>query len=358
MKTGRDVVIAALLGAEEFGFATAPLRCSGCIMMRVCHLNTCPVGVATQDPELRKKFAGQPEHVVNFFRFVAEEVRELMARPRLPHARRDDRARGPAKREAGAGPLEGEGPRLLADSVPAAGRAERRHPPHPRSRTTASSSARHQHDPAADRERWKRRPVRHHPADSQRQPHGRHHPRLRSHEALRRGGLPEDTIRIHFNGSAGQSFGAFLPTGMTLTLEGDANDYFGKGPFGRQTRRRIRRAKRRSCPRRTSSSATSRSTARPPARPISAAMAGERFAVRNSGAHAVVEGVGDHGCEYMTGGRVVVLGPTGATSPPACRAAWPSCSTCAATSSVAAIPAMVDLEALAAAEETSSSSRN
>ncbi len=310
LKTGRDVIIAALLGAEEFGFATAPLVVSGCIMMRVCHLDTCPVGVATQNPELRKRFDGRPEYVVNFMRFVAEEVREYLARL---------------------------GFRTLAEAV---GHAEL---------LDTDDAVRHWKTEGLDLS-----PIFHSPE----LPEGasRHRTRAQDHGlekaldntliqlcegALRSGdkvrldlpvrnvnrtvgtmlghhltkrwggeGLPDDTIDVTLTGSAGQSFGAFVPKGITLRLVGDTNDFFGKGLSG------------------------GRLTLRPdPSAPFRAeenviagnvilygatsgevfvrGVVGERFCVRNSGALAVVEGVGDHGCEYMTGGRAVVLGRIG-----------------------------------------------
>jgi glutamate synthase (NADPH/NADH) large chain len=312
LKTGRDVMIAALLGAEEFGFASAPLVVSGCIMMRVCHLDTCPVGVATQNPVLRERFNGRPEFVVNFFEFIAEEVREYLAQL---------------------------GFRSLAEAV---GHVE-------------SLDV----QPAIDH--WKAKgldltPILHVPESpweqdrhcTKTQDHGldraldqtlvqlcegaladgspvslelpirnvnRTVGTILGHEVTKRfgaEGLPDDTIQVLFTGSAGQSFGAFVPRGITLRLHGDANDYFGKGLSG------------------------GRLVVRPPldSHPDFVAeenivagnvilygatggeayvrgVAGERFCVRNSGATAVVEGVGDHGCEYMTGGRVIVLGPTG-----------------------------------------------
>ncbi|MCU1665719.1 MAG: hypothetical protein JWR58_5784 [Pseudonocardia sp.] len=310
LKTGRDVVIAALLGAEEFGFATAPLVVSGCIMMRVCHLDTCPVGVATQNPELRKRFDGRPEYVVNFMRFVAQEVREHLAEL---------------------------GFRTLAEAV---GHAEV---------LDTNDAVRHWKTEGLDL-----RPVFHSPElppDAARhrtrdQDHGlekaldntliqlcegsltlgdkvhldlpvrnvnRTVGTMLGYELTRRWGgegLPDGTIDVTLTGSAGQSFGAFVPKGITLRLVGDTNDYFGKGLSG------------------------GRLTLRPdPAAPFVAeeniiagnvigygatsgemfirGVVGERFCVRNSGALAVVEGVGDHGCEYMTGGRVVVLGGIG-----------------------------------------------
>ena len=310
LKTGRDVVVAALLGAEEFGFSTAPLIGLGCVMMRVCHLNTCPVGIATQDPRLRAKFEGKPEHLERYFRFVAEDVRLHMA---------------------------GLGFRTLDEMV---GRVDRLEPraavEHWKARGLDFTAVLYQAwtDPALPRRCVERQ---HHaledvldrqlielcrPALEQRTPVSLELPirnanlttgtMLGSEISKRYGaeGLPDNTIRIRFTGSAGQSFGAFLPRGVTLTLAGDANDYIGKGLCG------------------------GRLVAAPPPGSVFPArdniivgnvalygatggeaffsgMAGERFAVRNSGARAVVEGVGDHGCEYMTGGAVVVLGATG-----------------------------------------------
>ncbi len=311
LKTGRDVAVAALLGAEEFGFATAPLVVLGCIMMRVCHLNTCPVGVATQDPKLRERFSGDPDHVVNFMRFIAQELREIMARLGIRTVNemigRTDKlvpfkaiehwkARGldltPILHQPEVGPEVGrfrqidqdhgleksiDVTKLLAICEPAIARGEKVRAELPIRNvhrvvgTIVGGEVTKKHGPA---------------------------------------GLPDDTIHVKFTGSAGQSFGAFIPRGMTLELEGDANDYFGKGLSG------------------------GRLIIYPPTGSTFVAedniiignvalygatngeifvrgMAGERFAVRNSGVNAVVEAVGDHGCEYMTGGRVVVLGRTG-----------------------------------------------
>jgi glutamate synthase domain-containing protein 2/glutamate synthase domain-containing protein 1/glutamate synthase domain-containing protein 3 len=309
LKTGRDVLMAALLGAEEFGFATAPLVALGCIMMRVCHLNTCPVGIATQDPALRAKFQGDPQHVVNFMRFVAQEVRELMA-------------------ELGIRTFEeliGRSDLLTmrSDLTP----AQRRgldlsplfHQPAPDQPRTCRIEQDHGLDGALDRqylldlcrpalaEGWPIRATL--PIKNVNRVVGT---MLGSAITRRYGaeGLPDDTIRLHFQGSAGQSFGAFIPPGLTLELEGEANDYLGKGLSG---------GKIILYPPAGSSfvpeeniiignvalyGATS-------GRAFIYGEAGERFAVRNSGALAVVEAVGDHGCEYMTGGRVVVLGRTG-----------------------------------------------
>jgi glutamate synthase (ferredoxin) len=310
LKTGRDVVVGALLGGEEFGFATSALVVSGCIMMRVCHLNTCPVGVATQDPVLREKFTGKPEYVVNYFRMIAEEVREIMAKL---------------------------GFRTVNEMV---GRIDRL-------------------DTKKAIEHWKARKLdltsmlyspdvpshypRHHTED---QDHGLHlaldnklielskdaleHRKrvefsipirnvnrtvgtmLGSEVTRRHGGdgLPEDTIRISLKGSAGQSFGAFLPNGITMTLEGDANDYFGKGLSGGK----LVVFPPKSAEYKAEDNIIIGNVALYGATDGEAfirGVAGERFAVRNSGATAVVEGVGDHGCEYMTRGRVIVLGRTG-----------------------------------------------
>ena len=214
MKTGRDVVIAALLGAEEYGFATAPLVVMGCIMMRVCHLDTCPVGIATQNPKLREKFAGQAEHVVNFFQFVAEEVRELMAAARLPHARRDDRPQRPARHEAGHRPLQGArastsarsstGPRSAPTSPSAASTSRTTASTRRSTRSSCRSAA-----PALERGETVEidLPIRN---------VNRTVGTILGSELTRKygaAGLPDDTIRIKFNGSAGQSFGAFVPAG-------------------------------------------------------------------------------------------------------------------------------------------------
>jgi glutamate synthase (NADPH) large chain len=310
LRTGRDVVVAALLGAEEFGFSTAVLVVSGCIMMRVCHLNTCPVGVATQDPELRKKFTGEPEFIENYFRFVAEDVRELMAEL---------------------------GFRTMDEMIGRADRLEMRQAiAHWKAKGVDLSRILHQPEVAGTAARRAVRPQDHglhraldnqliamaDPALERREPVEIHLPIRNEHrtvgtmlgsEVTRRyggEGLPEDTIRVNFQGSAGQSFGAFVPKGITLSLEGDANDFWGKGLSGGKI------------------------VVYPPSQSTFAShdnvivgnvclygatggeayvrgIAGERFAVRNSGVSAVVEGVGDHGCEYMTAGRVVVIGRTG-----------------------------------------------
>ena len=314
LKTGRDVVIAALLGAEEFGFATAPLVVSGCIMMRVCHLDTCPVGIATQNPELRSRYSGKPEFVENFMLFVAEEVRELLAELGF---RTLDEAIGHAEMldvDGGGRPLEGA--RARPEPDPPRGRAPRRRPPvtTPAPRTTGSTwrSTR----PSSPRRPMRSRPVSRSTSRSPIRNVNRTVGTMLGHELTKRhggAGLPDDTIVIDFDGSAGNSFGAFVPRGVTMRLSGDANDYVGKGLSGGRDRHPSagRPRTRRSWPRRTSSRATSCSTARRGGELLARGIVGERFCVRNSGATAVVEGVGDHGCEYMTGGRAVVLGSTG-----------------------------------------------
>jgi len=310
MKTGRDVVIGALLGADEFGFATAPLVVEGCIMMRKCHLNTCPVGVATQDPVLRKRFSGQPEHVVNFFFFVAEEVREWMARIGV---RKFDELIGRSDlldMKKGVEHWKARGldfSRIFHRREEVAGVAHS----HCESQDHGLSRALDhgliaQAAPALERGE---KVVIESPIRNQNRTVGT----LLSHEVAKRhghAGLADDTITIKLTGTAGQSFGAFLARGITLDLVGEANDYVGKGLSG------------------------GRIIVRPPAgfrgtpceniivgntvlygategEVFFRGVAGERFAVRNSGATAVVEGTGDHGCEYMTGGTVAVLGLTG-----------------------------------------------
>ena len=311
LKTGRDVAVAALLGAEEFGFATAPLIASGCIMMRVCHLNTCPVGVATQDPELRKKFSGKPEHVINFIFFIAEEVREIMAE--LGFTKLED--------------MVGQTQFLEFNDVS----------DHWKARHLDLSVILHKPEVGPNVALRRVRGQDHELEKSLDQTHliELAKPALQGAEQVRAElpidnvnrtvgttlsgliakkygfkGLPDDTITFKFNGNAGQSFGCFLAHGVTLELEGDANDYLGKGLSG------------------------GRIIAYPPKVATFKAeqniiagnvicygaiageiylrgVVGERFCVRNSGVNAVVEGVGDHACEYMTGGRVVVLGKTG-----------------------------------------------
>jgi len=305
LKTGRDVVIAALLGAQEFGFATAPLVTLGCIMMRACHLNTCPVGIATQDPELRSKFKGDPQHVVNFMKFIAQEARELIAalgfrsleelvgRSEHLKVRRLDNWK---TRGLDLSPI------LFRPHVSA--RAE--HcvcvPTESFDETTLLPLA----EPALSRGEIVAATL---PIKNTHRAVGT---RLGSEVTRRYGpdGLPSDTISLRFKGSAGQSFGAFIPQGMTLHLEGDANDYLGKGLSG---------GKIVVFPDRESSFEAAENVIAGNVALYGATsgeayingVVGERFCVRNSGANVVVEAVGDHGCEYMTGGRVVVLGSIG-----------------------------------------------
>jgi glutamate synthase (NADPH/NADH) large chain len=310
LKTGRDVVIAALLGAEEFGFATAPLVVSGCIMMRVCHLDTCPVGIATQNPQLRKKFTGTPEFVETFFHYIAQEVRELLAQL---------------------------GFRTIEEAI---GRAEALDTSEAITHWKASGldlsailyvpdvsedAARHcvtQQDHGLDRALDQQLVELCAPAIERGEPVtlelpirnvnrtvgtilGNHV--TRAHGAV---GLPDDTIQIAFRGSAGQSFGAFLPRGITMRLRGDTNDYLGKGLSGGRLIVRPDEGA-------TFDPSTNIIAGNVMLYGATAGEAyisgevGERFGVRNSGAEAVVEAVGDHACEYMTGGRVVILGPTG-----------------------------------------------
>jgi glutamate synthase (NADPH/NADH) large chain len=313
LKTGRDVVVAALLGAEEFGFATAPLVVSGCVMMRVCHLDTCPVGVATQNPVLRARFNGKPEFVENFFMFIAEEVRELMAslgyrtvNEMVGQVNSLDTAQAAAhwkahKLDLAPVLLEPDSAFMNQDLY-------------------CTSRQDHGLDKALDQQLIAQcrealdsgTPVR---FSSRISNTNRTVGTMLGHEVTKAyggEGLPDGTIDITFDGSAGNSFGAFVPRGITLRVYGDANDYVGKGLSGG----RIVLRPSQSAPAgyvaedniiggnvilfgATSGEAFIRGTV------------GERFAVRNSGVHAVVEGVGDHGCEYMTGGRVVILGPTG-----------------------------------------------
>ena len=310
LQTGRDVVIAALLGAEEFGFATMPLISMGCIMIRKCHLNTCPVGIATQDPELRKQFKGEPEHVINFFFFLAEQVREHMA---LLGFRTVDEMVGRVDM------LE---TRLAPDHWKARGidlSTILYNPPLPSRVARRCIHAQdhgleqaldHQLIQVAKPALEKQKPVQ--ATFAIRNVHRAVGTMLGGEIARRYGaaGLPDGTIRYHFNGSAGQSFGAFLPNGVTLSLEGEANDYVGKGLSGGRIA---------IYPPRNSGFLPEESILIGNVALYGATsgevflngVAGERFAVRNSGATAVVEGVGDHCCEYMTNGLVAVLGSTG-----------------------------------------------
>ena len=310
MKTGRDVVIAALLGGEEFGFATAPLVVSGCVMMRVCHLDTCPVGVATQNPELRKRFSGKPEFVETFFTYIAEEVREILAdlgfrtiEEAIGHVETLDTTEAVDHWKASGLDLA---PILFQPDLPEGTYLHQVVEQDHGLARALDMQLIEQAAPALDRGEAVR-------IESPIANVNRTVGTMLGSELTRRyggDGLPDDTITIAFTGSAGQSFGAFLPRGITLRLEGDSNDYFGKGLSG------------------------GRLIVHPPVASTFVAednviagnvilygatageaflrgAVGERFAVRNSGAVAVVEGVGDHACEYMTGGRVVVLGPTG-----------------------------------------------
>ncbi len=310
MRTGRDVIIGALLGADEFGFATAPLIVEGCIMMRKCHLNTCPVGVATQDPELRKRFTGKPEHVVNFFFFVAEEVRRVHGAARLPHLQRNDRPLRLARHAQSHRSLEGERTGFLqaaASTDTGAGRGDLQ------LRTSGSRSrqgARSSTDRPSASPRWNTAAGAHRIAGQERQPHRRRDAVRRVAKRYGHAGLPDDTIYVKLNGTAGQSFGALLAHGITMELEGEANDYVGKGLSGG----RIVIYPPTDCPIVPEENIIVGNTVLYGAitgECYFRGVAGERFAVRNSGAVAVVEGVGDHGCEYMTGGMVVVLGQAG-----------------------------------------------
>ena len=310
LKTGRDVVIAALLGAEEFGFATAPLVSLGCIMMRVCHLNTCPVGVATQDPELRKNFTGDPEHAVNFMRFIATEVREIMAELGFrkitdmvgrtdalepKHAVEHWKAKGiDLSSMLYSPPMGPEVGRFCTDAQD-----------HGLEKSMDITTLLELCKPAIERGEKVEAKL---PITNTNRVVGT----ILGNEITKRhwNGLPDDTVYLQFRGSAGQSIGAFMPRGITIEVEGDANDYVGKGLSG------------------------GRLIIYPDAKATFSAeeniiignvalygatsgelfvrgVAGERFAVRNSGVNTVVEGIGDHGCEYMTGGKVVVLGTTG-----------------------------------------------
>ena len=311
LKTGRDVAIAALLGAEEFGFATAPLVSMGCIMMRVCHLNTCPAGVATQDPRLRERFAGKPEHVVNFMRFVATQLREIMAelgfRTVNEMIGRVDRLEPKAALDHWkAHGFDFSNILYQPDSGPEVGRFQTIEQDHGLDKSLDLTTLLEICRPAIERgERVEATlPIRN---------VNRVVGTITGSEITKkwgRTGLPDDTIRIRFNGSAGQSFGAFMPRGMTFTLEGDANDYVGKGLSGG----RIVVYPPRSATFKAEENMIIGNVALYGATSgevFIRGQAGERFAVRNSGVDAVVEAVGDHGCEYMTGGRVVILGPTG-----------------------------------------------
>jgi glutamate synthase (NADPH) large chain len=311
LKTGRDVIIAALLGAEEFGFATAPLVATGCIMMRVCHLNTCPAGVATQDPQLRARYTGKPEHVVNFMRFIAEDMREIMAqlgfRTIEEMVGRTDRLE-PRKAidHWKAKGLDFSNILYQPDVGPEVGRFCQIPQDHGLDRSLDVTTLLDLCEPAISRGE---KVIAELPIRNVHRVVGT----ITSGEITRKygaKGLPDDTVRLHFKGSAGQSFGAFMTHGMTFLLEGDANDYVGKGLSGgriivfppdnagfRAEDNMI-----------VGNVALYGATA---GEIYIRGMAGERFGVRNSGVNAVVEAIGDNGCEYMTGGRVVVIGPAG-----------------------------------------------
>jgi glutamate synthase (ferredoxin) len=310
LKTGRDVAIACLLGAEEFGFATAPLVASGCIMMRVCHLNTCPVGIATQNPELRKKFEGKPEHVVNYMYFVAQELREIMAKlgfrtlnEMVGQVQKLDRKKAIEHYKAAGIDLT---PILYRIDVP--------------EETKLYNTEKQVHDisksiefdiigkahPALFR---KEKTTLDFPIKNTDRAVGA----IISNEISKiygEEGLPENTLKLNFTGSAGQSFGAFATKGLTMVVNGNTNDYLGKGLSGAKLVIKV----------------PFKSTIKPEENVITGNVtlygatsgeayingkAGERFCVRNSGAKAVVEGIGDHGCEYMTGGVAVILGSVG-----------------------------------------------
>jgi glutamate synthase (NADPH/NADH) large chain/glutamate synthase (ferredoxin) len=310
MKTGRDVVVAALLGAEEYGFATAPLIVEGCIMMRKCHLNTCPVGIATQDPVLRKKFAGQPEHIVNYFYFVAEEARRLMAKLGF---RTIDEMIGRVDRLKAQKAIDHWKAKgldltpLLA--VPDVGPEVPRYCVQKQDHGLACILDNQLVElcrPAIEKGEKVSLDL---PIKNVNRTVGTV---LSSKLAKKYGleGLPADTITIKFTGSAGQSFGAFLARGITLILEGESNDYLGKGLSGGKIIVFPPKASLFS-PEQTILIGNTSLYGATQGEAYFYGMAGERFAVRNSGAQAVIEGTGDHGCEYMTGGVVVVLGRTG-----------------------------------------------
>ncbi|MGY9080510.1 MAG: glutamate synthase large subunit, partial [Candidatus Nanopelagicales bacterium] len=307
LKTGRDVVIAALLGAEEFGFATAPLVVMGCIMMRVCHLDTCPVGVATQNPALREKFSGKPEFVETFFEYIAQEVRVLLAELGFTSL---DEAIGQVEvlnmnRAITHWKADGLDLAPILHVPDLQARGHRRH----------MKNQEHGLEHALDQELIRMSaealetglPTK---IDVEIRNVNRTVGTMLGSEITKRGGLPDGTIDISFTGSAGQSFGAFIPQGLTLRLTGDANDYVGKGLSGG----RIVVHPHRNAPFEPSENTIAGNVIGYGATSgeiFLRGRVGERFCVRNSGASAVVEGVGDHGCEYMTGGRVAVLGPTG-----------------------------------------------
>jgi glutamate synthase (NADPH/NADH) large chain len=310
MKTGRDVIVGALLGADEFGFATAPLVVEGCIMMRKCHLNTCPVGIATQDPVLREKFSGRPEHVINYFHFVAQEIREIMASMGVRSlneiiGRSDllDTRRGVDHWKAKG--LDFSKIFYRPDMPDEVARRHLEQQDHGLEKGLDNSLI-----DQAERALTDQVPVQ---IDSKVKNANRSVGAMLSNRVATRyghAGLPDETITVNFEGTAGQSFGVFLAKGITFTLRGDANDYVGKGLSGGRIVIH---------PSDDFTGASSRNIVvgntvlygAVEGEVYFSGVAGERFAVRNSGATAVVEGVGDHCCEYMTGGTVVVLGDTG-----------------------------------------------
>ena len=311
LRTGRDVVVGALLGADEFGFATAPLIAAGCVMMRKCHLNTCPVGIATQDPVLRKRFVGKPEHIVNYFFFVAREVRELMAE--MGYRRFDEMI----------GQMQMLDKREAIDHWKARGvdfsRLFNRPPADANTAIYKCEPQDHQIDDILDRKLIAQAES----ALNERQPvqirtsirnTDRAAGAMLSGEIAKRyghSGLPEDTVHIRFKGTAGQSFGAWAARGVTMELEGEANDYVGKGLSGGRLVIYPPKEAERIVPEESIIVGNTVLYGAIEGECYFRGVAGERFAVRNSGAVAVVEGAGDHCCEYMTGGIVVVIGPTG-----------------------------------------------
>ncbi|MFE4532338.1 glutamate synthase large subunit [Streptomyces anulatus] len=315
LKTGRDVVIAALLGAEEFGFATAPLVVSGCVMMRVCHLDTCPVGIATQNPVLRDRFSGKAEYIVNFFEFIAEEVREILAElgfrtieEAVGHAELLDTDRAITHWKAQGLDLA---PLFHVPELPeGAVRHRIVEQDHGLTKALDNQLIKLAADALGATSPEAAQPVR---AQVAIRNINRTVGTMLGHEVTKKfggPGLPENTIDITFTGSAGQSFGAFLPRGVTLRLEGDANDYVGKGLSGGRVVVRPDRGADHLAEYSTIAGNTIGYGATG-GEIFLRGRTGERFCVRNSGALVVSEGVGDHGCEYMTGGQAVVLGETG-----------------------------------------------
>ncbi|WP_369213836.1 glutamate synthase large subunit [Streptomyces flavofungini] len=315
LKTGRDVIIAALLGAEEFGFATAPLVVSGCVMMRVCHLDTCPVGIATQNPALRERFSGKAEYVVNFFEFIAEEVRELLAElgfrsieEAVGHAELLDTERAVSHWKAQGLDLA---PLFHVPDLPAgAVRHQITVQDHGLEKALDNELIKLSADALSAAGATDAQPVR---AQVAIRNINRTVGTMLGHEVTKKfggAGLPDDTIDVTFTGSAGQSFGAFVPRGVTLRLEGDANDYVGKGLSGGRIIVRPDRGADHLAEYSTIAGNTIAYGATG-GELFLRGRTGERFCVRNSGATVVSEGVGDHGCEYMTGGHAVILGETG-----------------------------------------------